>query len=477
MSPVLLRLLAFAPAFALSACMLTGGDALVRPGGAEDFPNTVTTLGRVAVADINAGAEWEQLQNIELPEMPEVGGLDSLRVAPPTAKFAVLGKSAVDTLDLNLWQVDQSRLFEAYFYGRVYAYAVDSNERQVRRDTVQAIYLGPRVLSASVFDSVLADPAKYLVPIDYRGAIRTVSTGVVQTYRLRNLDSQEDMDQAEYAVVTPLDNGGTLRRWVRIYGPDGAFRAPDAVPEELEVLRRGPDGDTLEWSLARDADWDRRLWTDSGSGIVDVHLVVRNSPARPEVLRLNGFVRAEYRHDPVAGDSLRQLQYEEQKWLRNGRVVAFVLRGLGAGSRLAAGDSARMAIDTTYALRDSAIKYSAVYNLLLGPDPARMEGHRLTGYAISKYWRRGSLFSTQSVFIPDVPVAMGQEGFEGIMSSTAAYVGGDTVQTLGRVTPQGFNLTLRQLREGAEQTFDVVLDAAGRLVSAVPADATAAGRP
>lgn len=171
MSPAIRRLAAAAQALALSACMLTGGDALVRPGGAEDFPNTVTALGRIAVADISAGAEWEQLQNLELPEMPEIGGLDSLRVDPPAAKFAVLGKAAVDTLDLNLWQIDQARLFEAYFYGRVYAYAVDSGAQHVRRDTVSALYLGPRVFSASLFDSVQADPGKYLLPVDYRGAI------------------------------------------------------------------------------------------------------------------------------------------------------------------------------------------------------------------------------------------------------------------------------------------------------------------
>ena len=478
MSPATRRLVAVVQALALSSCLLTGEDALVKPGGAEDFPNTVTTLGRIAVADVSAGTDWEQLQNVEIPEMPEIGGLDSLQVAPPTAKFAVLGKTAVDTLDMNLWQLDMNRLFEAYFFGRVYAYAVDSTAQRVRRDTVTALYFGPRVLSASLFDSIQADPGKYLLPMDYRGAIRAVATGVVQTYWLRNMDSQGDMDLAEYATITPEPGGGTHRRWIRIHGPEGAFRAAGAVPEELEILRRGPAGDTLEWTLARDADWDRRLWTDSARGVVDVFLRVRNSPERPQLLRMNGYVRAEFRHDPVAGDSLRQLLYEEQKWLRDGRAITFTLRGLGSGNWLAAGDSARMAIDTVYGLRDSAIKYSAVYNLVLGPDPLRMEDHRLAGYAIRKFWRRGSLFSTQSVFLPDEPVPMGQAGFEGVMSSTAAYVGGDTVQTQGRVGPEGFNLTLRRLSAGVEQTFEVVLDASGKLleVSPVVPDATATPR-
>lgn len=477
------RLLAAAQAFALSACMLVGGDALVTPGGAEDFPNTVSTLGRIAVGDASSAAQWEQAAAIELPPMPQLSGLDSLRVDLPAAKVAVGGKravgakAAIDTLDLDLWQLDYNRLIEAYLYGRVYAYAVDSTESRVRRDTVMAHYLGDRkAFTGSTFDSVQANPGKYLLPMDYRGAVTWTATGVRQSYRLRNLDAAGDLDAAEYVTLTPLVDGGSLRKWVKLYGAEGAYRAADPVPEEYELLRRGPAGDTLEWTLVRDADWDRRLWTDSATGVVDLYLRVRNPASQPALLRMHAYVRAALRHDSVRGDSLTQLQYQEQRWLRDGRNVTFSLSGLGTpGALLRASDSARMVIDTIFALRDSMIKYTAVYNLILGSAPDRMQEHKMKGFGISKFWRRGPVFSTTSAFAPTAPVPMGQSDFAGLMSFTAAYFNGDTVQTQGSVDSAGLNLTLRQVKQGASETYQVVLDAAGNLIQTEKVQPDASG--
>src|SRR5690606_10803488 len=302
-------------------------------------------------------------------------------------------------------------------YGRVYAYAVDSTATRVRRDTVMAHYLGNRgSFTAATLDSVKADPGRYLLPMDYRGAVTWTTTGVRQSYRLRNLDAAGDLDAAEYVTLTPLPDGGSLRKWVKIRGDEGAFRDPDPVPEEYELLRRGPEGDTLEWTLVRDADWDNRLWTDSATGVVDLYLRVRNPASQPAILRLHAYARASLRHDPAGGDSLTQLKYQEQRWLRDGRNVTFSLQGLGGGDAvLSASDSARMVIDTVFALRDSMIKYTAVYNLILGSAPDRMQEHRMKSFGISKFWRRGPVFGTTSVFAPDAPVPVGQSGFAGLM--------------------------------------------------------------
>ena len=463
-------------AFVLSACMLQGGDPLVSPGGAEDFPNTVTALGRIAIDDISSGMQWEQAGEVELPPAPDLGGLDSLRIEPPQSpgaarRGATLAKAAVDTLDLELWEVDDTRLVEVLFTSRVYAYAVDSTAEYVRRDTVTALFLGS--LSGGVFDSVQADLGRYLLPVDYRGAVRWSATGVRQSYRLRNLDNEGDMDIAEYVTVTPIAEGGSLRKRVSIHGVEGAFREPNPVPEEYELLRRGAAGDTLEWTLIRDADWDRRLWGDSGRGVVDLFLRVKNPPSQPAVSRMHVAMRAVYRPDP-SGDSIGQLQYQEQRWLRNGRNVTFTLRGTGEGGVLRADDTARMTVDTVYALRDSMIQYTAVYELLLGSAPDRMQEHRMRGYGISKFWRTGPVFSSVSLFAPAEPVAVGQAEFEGEISFTAAYVNGDTVRSEGAMGPAGLDLTVRQIRDGAAQTWTVVIDAAGNLVEAAPvvADAT-----
>jgi hypothetical protein len=477
-------LVAAAHAFALSACMLVGGDALVTPGGAEDFPNTVTELGKIALVEFSSSGDWEQVQNIELPEMPTLDGLDSLQIAPPQAKVAALGKSgglgktSIDTLDLSLWEVDYNKLFEAIVLGRLYAYAYDSTATAVRRDTVIVQYLGARTSISAVQDSIESNPGKFLLPLDYRGVVRTAATGVRRWYRLRNTDGVGEMDLAEYATYTPLPNGGEHRRYAKIYSPEGGFEEADQVPESYELLRRGPGGDTLEWTLVRDADWDRKLWGAGSSGIVDIFTRVRNPESQPALARMHVSMRADFRHSTVNGDSLRQLNYQEQRWLRSGGNVIFTLNGTGTGSLLAANDTAIMVVDTTYSLQDSAIKYTARYKLLLGARTDRMQDHKLVGYGISKYARLGPVFHTLSVFAPTVPVPMGQSGFEGLLSFTVAYRNEDTVKTEGSIGPNGMDLTVRSLKEGVASSFQVLLDAAGNLLqfTPIPQDATATAK-
>ncbi|HLU70304.1 MAG TPA: hypothetical protein VKZ88_06000 [Fibrobacteria bacterium] len=498
MKPALGRLGAAAQAFALtgalSACMLTGGDTLVVPGGAEDFPNTIAPLGRVAVHDLSSVGGWEQIP-VVTPTMPELPSLESLQITPPNGKAGVLGKVSLsqatvfDTLNLDVWQVDTTRVLEAYLLGRIYAYAADVSATRMQRDTVVAQYLGDRTgltmasLNA-VRDSIRANPGRFLMPLEFRGTASYGPAGapaqwVTHSYRLRNMNSEGTIDQAEYRTITPEADGSTRHQWVKIYGPEGEYARADAVPEEFELLHRGPAGDTLSWTLVKDADWDRRLWTPDGRGVVDLTFRVRNPPTQPGVARLHSTLRAAYRS---AGntDSLDQLKYHEQRWLHNGRNVTFSFQGAGTEEDLLVGaDTARMTVDTVYALRDSLIKHEAVYKMLLGPVPERMDGHKLVGYSVRKFWRTGPLSGNRSEFLPDEPMSMGETVFTGLMSSTSVTRGGDSTTTQGRVDASGFNLVVRYVKNHVATTYDVVLNAAGDVLHyapVAPSDATAAVR-
>jgi hypothetical protein len=382
---------------------------------------------------------------------------------------------------MSLWTIDTSetRVIEAYWFGRIYAYAYDSSAGAVRRDTVMAQYLGDlaeidvgdKAAISKLGDSINANPGKYLLPIDFRGAVVALDpatgtpTGVRQTYRLRNSNATGTMDVAEYQTLTPTENGGTHRKWVKIYGPEGAYADPQAVPEEFELLLRGPTGDTLSWTSVKDADWDRKLWTSSASGVVDLSFRVRNPESQPELSRMHSSLRAVYRQVPGVGDSLNQLSYLEQRWLRSGRSVTFTFTGLGRDGLLVGNDTALMTLDTTYALRDSMIKFSAAYKMLLGPVPDHMNTHRLVGYSVGKYWRAGEMFSNVSHFLPSAPVLVGQPGFSGLMSTTSAYMNGDSVTTQGSIDSNGFNLQVRTIKDAVVSTYNVVMDAAGELIS------------
>lgn len=474
---------AFALTSALTACVLTGGDNLVVPGGAEDFPNTVTPLGRIAVTDLSSVGEWEQVPLVT-PTLPELPSLDSLLVSPPGAKVAVLGKAGaavrvqngIDTLAMHLWVVDTTRILEAYLMGRIYAYAADSSDTFAQYDTVSALYLGDRSNTslAAARDSIVANPGKFLMPLDFRGTVVRGPAGnreawVRQSYHLRNVDMSGTIDLAEYRTITPLPNGHTMTKWVKIYGPDGAYADPQAVPEEFELLERGPNGDTISWTSVKDADWDRKLWASEGHGVVDVAMRLRNPEAHPIVTRLHSQLRAGYHVVPGGRDSLSQLSFQEQRWLRSGRNVTFTFRGQGTTDNLlVAADTARITVDTVYVLRDSLIKYSAAYKMLLGPVIDRMADHRLVAYSVSKHWRLGALSSNTSVFIPDSPLPMGQSGFTGRMSTTSIYANGDTTVTEGSINETTFNLVVRNVKKNVVSAYEVVLDKAGELVSYTP---------
>jgi hypothetical protein len=79
---------ALAAAVILCACVFE----IERTAGGEDFPNTVTTLGKVAAGGISSHTEWDQFQDI--PKAPDVRSpVDSL----VAASLAKLPGTAADT--------------------------------------------------------------------------------------------------------------------------------------------------------------------------------------------------------------------------------------------------------------------------------------------------------------------------------------------------------------------------------------------
>lgn len=492
MKTALRRFLVAAPAFALSACLFTGDDALFSGGGGggEDFPNTVESLGKVAVADVSSHTQWQQLQDVEFPDPPNLEGLDSLQVDLPQSagpsslsKTVSLTGASLDSIDLSLWQLDSSpaRQQEALETGRMYAYATRETQDSARGDTLVVFIrdrfsvIDPDALldpdpeellesARALLDSIIANPDRWLVPLEARGTVTLKASGVRKTYRLVNLDRAGDFDEATYGTVTPLSDGGTDRKWTRLYGAEGSHRDEGTPPEIYEHLRRGAGGDTLAWTRLRDVDGDRRLWADSGSGIVELQRIVRGEEAPAGVGRLSLHMRAEMHHagDIGGGDSLRQLFFREERRLSGGSNVSFTFEGAGESPLLRAGDTAQMVVDTVFFFRDSLIRYTADYRLLLGPVPERLDGHKLVGYGVSRNWRTGPLRSTLSEFTPTIPLPLG-EAYEGDMVTVAAYFNGDTIRTEGSAGPGGVDMILRRILPDSEEAYRVVIDSAGNV--------------
>lgn len=75
---------------AFAGCWFDSGTQVA--GGAEDFPNTITALGKVAAADISSHTQWNQFQGI--PQPPNVQSIADTLLTPWLSKVAVKSDEA-----------------------------------------------------------------------------------------------------------------------------------------------------------------------------------------------------------------------------------------------------------------------------------------------------------------------------------------------------------------------------------------------
>jgi len=464
------RFLPAAAILLLAGCMLSGGDTFYGSaqvgGGGEDFPNTVNRLGKIAAADVNSAADWKQVQNLELPEIPAIR-LDSLRVDPPLFKQAAsgLGKIAASEECLPaFWTWDITELLRQR---RIRKITCSADSVAVRRDTLFYYYAGGDLPATQEFE---AKPDSFMSLVGSNGSITYTGQDKVQYYRCSNLDTLGGLDYGDFVTVQygAGRQTATFQRY-EIYGPDGAYLDPKAAPEEFEYTRVNAAGDTLEWKRMRDADGDRKFWGAAGTGLVTFERLVSEPDNEPATARLALVMKARLTHDAVNGDNLKRMYYKDARVLRNGRVTGFSFFGTASDSVLRAMDTAAVTSDTVFAATDSMKTFHGVYTLKLGADPDSMSTHSLLGFGIDKAWRRGPLRSSVTSFKPAKPVPSNQSGFSGVMTSAGAYANGDSVFTTGTIDSTGIELEYRGVKSGKEEAFKLLYDLNGNVVgSPVP---------
>ena len=468
-------IVAMLAALLLAGC-LSGGDGIYDPnarlaagGGGEDFPNTVDRLGKIAASDVEAASGWEDLQNLELPEVPDIGNLDSLRVEPPLFKRVALRKAADTDSCKSEWTWN---IMEFLKFRRIRKITCEDDAIATRRDTLFYYYSGSFDADSTTLPATReefeAKPDSFVLLVASRGSITWKSVNKVQNYRATNLDSVGGLDLGEFQTLQfEAGTQSYIIQRVSIYGPNGAYLSPTAPAEEFEYLRLGLSRDTLEWKRMRDADGDRAFWGVASTGIVTFERLVRNPDTEPGTSRLKLFMKAELIHDTVTGDNLKRLYYKDERTLRNGRMATFSFLGTDPDSVLRANDTAAVTSDTVFADTDSMKTYHGAYNLLLGPSPEAMGGHALVGFGIEKAWRRGPLRHSTTSFVPPAPAVAGQCRFLGVMTFSGKYANGDTIRTEGTVTPDGMEMDYQAIKNGKAEAFHLVYDINGNSVETV----------
>ena len=457
-------------ALLLAGCMLDGGDTFYNSGnvaaggGGEDFPNTVDRLGKIAASDVNAASGWEDLQSLELPEIPDIGNLDSLRVEPPLFKRTGLRKIAASEDCLApFWTWD---IVEFVKFRRIRKITCDEDVVATRRDTLFYYYAGSFDLDSTILpatpEEFEANPDSFVTLVASRGSISWKTVDKVQYYRATNLDSVGGLDHGDFVTLQyEAGRQAAVVQRVKIYGPNGAYLSPTAPPEEFEYVRLGSTGDTLEWKRMRDVDGDRAFWNAQNTGLVTFERMVRSPENEPGTDRLRLFMKAQLTHDSVTGDNLKRLYYKDARLLRNGRVTAFSFLGTDPDSVLRANDTAIVMSDTVFATTDSMKTYHGAYSLLLGAVPEAMDGHALVGFGIEKSWRRGPLRYSTTSFMPPAPAIAGQGRFLGVMKFLGAYANGDTIRTVGNVTAEGMEMDYQGVKSGKQEAYRLLFDLNG----------------
>jgi hypothetical protein len=454
-----------APLFAilLAGCLFETSENRVA-GGAEDFPNTLSSLGAATAWNLADHGEWDQFSNI--PAI-DPGEADSLVAGPQvlakpgspafpgvpgvagTASGAALPKTAA--ADTAEWDYsDTSSLGVARRIAR------GATALRIRTDTTTVRWDDKARAGA---------PLAELTLLESRGSEDWRLTARLTAYRFENTDSAGGFDRAAFYERLPRPGGIYHHKLLVVQpGPDGDFAAKaDNVPAYYGTLRTRA-GDTLDAFEVKDADGDGLLWAPGGdSGLVDVRHRQTEPALRPAVARFTQRMRAVLFKD---GARTYPVAYAENRTDKDGRQVVFTVRGTRADSAFGPGDTVT-AVVRTVPSPDSegrVLERTGRYVIQLPADPADHAGRALLRFSMETRWREGAfpkgrLSATRLDFIPDAPILPGRLDLAGTLKLEAELAGGGTGSVEARIQDRRIDAGQVEIRlPAATRRFKVEWD-------------------
>jgi len=412
-----------------------------RVAGGEDFPNTVTVLGKVASDGIASQSSWDQFQ--EIPVLPDLKAGDSLDLIPP-ASPAALPKGSGSFADSILW--DSSTIALGYFRKIVIQDSV--LKLKFRHDTLTYRADGDTVPGNEI---LLGATGFALTTLPYK----------MKVYRIVNLDSAGAPDQADYGeIVRALDSTQRFQH-LRVFGMNGVYAsAADRRVMEYSFLRlRGSD--TLDWIQALDADKDGTLWGAGDSGVIELRYQGHLPSAKLHVERMSLSLRAKIYGK---GASSVPLLYHDSRLLKNGIATVFHVQGTGADSLMRLGDSALVTFDQIFPADASIVESHGRFRVLLGAIAWRFYDNQMLGFELDRSWRAGPIRHAVLTYAPDAPIRPGQLDPAGNFLLSLGYEDGATGEVNGSFRGGNLNADLLELRQGLRKAFRLVYDARGNLL-------------
>lgn len=450
--------------FALTGCLFSTNERVA--GGAEDFPNTVA-LGAAVAGHVSDHTEWDQFSVIP-STLPSFQAADTLVVAPDTSS-PVLAKQALskaaagagktglgNSKDTVTWDLSDTATL-----GVARRFHVLDGLLKIHRDTTVFRY------DAKAKDAIVGNELILLS----KGADVYKLTGRIQAYRYENLDSAGGFDRAVFYDRHPMANSAIKNNLlVMLPGPDGDIATTgDNRPAYYGsmITRTAADGsgglDTVESFEITDADGDGALWGAGDSGLVDFKQKTPNPAFRPSVDLIVQKLRAVLFMDE---QKTYPVSFSETRTEKDGKKVAFSVKGTETDSTFAPGDTAWVSVHTTYPANSQLVEKHSRYKVVLGGQPKRFNDNKLLKYTLEATWSKDSLTTTSFSFTPDQPVLSKSLDITGDLSMDIGYANGGTGIAAGRFQDKHIDVDLtRKSREGKERRFHFRWDAVGKLLS------------
>lgn len=440
------------PIASLVSALLLGGCLFETKvaGGAEDFPNTIASMGMTLSQNLGEQSEWDQFSNIS---GVDISAADPL-VVEPRAKTALggapLAKASAAAVDTTFDLSDTTTL--------------GVGRRMIKDETLIRIITDTTTFR---WDEKAKDgvPGNELLLESRGGELRLIAK-VLHAYRYENTDSAGGFDRAAFYERDQKANGAVHHKLHSVKpGPDGSFATKADNRPIYFATARTLGRDTLDAFDVSDGDGDGELWGAGDSGLVNVRSLQTEPGLRPAVARFAQGLRAmSFR---LTGKTY-PIAYKEVRTDRNGRTVTFTVQGARSDSTFGPGETVWVAVHTKTGPDEEArfSERTSRFQVQLSTDPGKFTRNKLLRYVMETSWkpgafRKGLITATRFIFIPTDPIASGIHTAEGTLLLDAEFADGKRGSASGQFKDQRILVDMDEM-EGPKRLrrFRILWDAA-----------------
>jgi hypothetical protein len=427
--------------FFLSGCLFAVKDD--RQAGAEDFPNTLEPLGKIAVGQVAAQGDWNEFDNVPA-SIAGIAEADSNLILAASADGSALPKTGLGSTDTTFWDMTDTAL------GMV---------KRIRLRTGPGVQHQEDTLVYRYDEAFRTQSESDYLLLARKG--EWTRLGLVKTWRFTNTDTLGPLD---HGILRLIVTAGQITKFHKIEVKLDSAADPEE-PKNFDwisytfIRTRGMD--TLETVSVNDNDSDGLLWNGDSSGEVRMNHVLFTPPLRPALenssIRIRGtLIRA--------GFVLRPHFFQEDRQERDGKVVSFRIRGRSSDSSFSQGDTVNIDRTVTFDTSAAIVERSDAFKVVLSALPRDFSNNRLLSYSATWIWRLGLIRESQFTFKADAPVSPAELRAQGTLHMTVVYADGAEGQADGSYSKDKLTAKYKEMRKGITKHYQVIWDKLGEVL-------------